>query len=111
MSEKIFSTDPLEGTVTTWKGDGKGGFVLTQHCEDKTWERDACVQMSNENEEWEEGMKKGYIHYAHIPLHILYQWMLEGIDPNNPAELFAKVNSREYCMLKTVPKNHAPKVQ
>jgi hypothetical protein len=109
MTRRILTVDDIERTVTYFEGDGEGGFSLTQASEDKQWERDSCVQMCNENEEWAEGMKRGYIHYAHIPLHIMAQWKQEGVDINDLKALFAKVNQREYCCLRVVPKIHAPK--
>lgn len=108
MTKRLFSYDALEGTAVYFTGDGKGGFELVTESEDKQWERDACVQMANEGDEWGQGMKRGWTHYAHIPNHILHQWMLEGIDRGDMKALFDKVNSREWCMLKTVHKFHTP---
>jgi hypothetical protein len=112
-NKRLLQYDPLEGSSIHWEGDGKGGSILTYSSCDLADTVDACAEARNGGDFWNKGKNKqdgDLIHYAHIDNFLLLQWMMEGVNVNDPKEIFKKVNSREYCLLKTVDKTHAPRV-
>lgn len=110
-NERLFDIDPITGTRTYFSSEGKNldDWTFRYEFTSVAPELEASKALQNDDDHWKDGVKEGMIHYAHIPDSLLLKWHTEGVNIQNNAELFAKVNAREYSYLKCVDKIHVVK--
>lgn len=111
-NERLLDYDPINGVKTFHSSAGKAGeiWAIRQEFEDVSPEVDASRVLGNDPEHWKGGVKKSWLHYAHIPDSLLLNWHVQGININNPRELTRMVNRPEYAYLRcTGSKLHVAK--
>jgi hypothetical protein len=107
-NERLFDVDPISGTKTYFSSGGKWGgeWAFRQEFTDVSPEVDASRELQKTDDHWKDGVKKEFVHYAHIPDAILLQWYQMGVDINDPKELTKMVNKPNWSYLKCVGKVH-----
>lgn len=107
-NERLFDVDPLTGTKTYFSSGGKYGteWAFRKEFIDVSPEVDAAKVLKNDDDHWKKGVKKSFLHYAHIPDGILYIWLGMGVDINDPQALFEMCNKPEWSDIKLTRKIH-----
>jgi hypothetical protein len=110
-NEKLFDYNPDTGIKTFFSSSGKhmDDWTFRYEFDNVDAELEGSRGLQKTNDHWNDGVKDGMLHYAHIPDSLLLKFHIEGVNINNNAELFAKVNSRDYSYLKCVGKIHVVK--
>lgn len=108
-NERLIDYDPVSGIRTYGSSEvvkGEEVWAIRQDFDDVSPEVDAAKVLANDPEHWKKGVKESWLHYGHIPDPVLLQWHVQGVDINNPQELFKMVNRPEYAYLRCTPKIH-----
>lgn len=109
LNERLLDYDPIGGVrtyVSSETSKGKETMVVRYDFDDVSHEVDASKELAKDPNHWNEGVKKSWLHYGHIPDPILLIWHNMGVNINEPSELFAMVNKPEWSALKLTAKMH-----
>ena len=105
---RLLDHDPVTGmkTYSRWHSDGTTTLYYEQDVEA---ELEACKELAKTDDHWKAGVKKDWLHYAHLPDAIIMQLFAKGInvyahDADLP-RIFKEVN-REYPHFKLTTKTH-----
>lgn len=104
---KYFDYDPFTGMHETTDIDEQSGRVTIHQAEDVEPVLNQCKEMANCGST-DQGIKKGFWHYAEIPLSVVLELKKQGIDihdRNSSKRLFETIN-RDYPYLKVTQKSH-----
>jgi hypothetical protein len=83
-----------------------GGFQLRQEMPIDYAALEASKALAKDPDHWKNGVKKEFVHYAHIDDAILFLWYTMGVNINEPKELLDMVNRPEWSYLKCTGKVH-----
>jgi hypothetical protein len=105
-NEALLDYDPINGVKTYFSSGGKGGeFWSVRHeFESVAPQLEASRALQKDDDHWKKGVKKDFVHAAHIPDSILLKWHAMGVDINRPKELLKMVQKREWRYLMCVDK-------
>lgn len=106
MPERFFDYDPYAGVTTYFSSDTGNDWTFTYKYDPVTYELDASKELAKTDDHWKDGVKKGWVHYCHIPDQIMHKWAVEGVNINDPKALLEMVNRPEYAYLKLTDKKH-----
>lgn len=104
-----FDYDAATGIKQWFSMRADGSFQLRQEMAVDNAEIEASKALAKSDEHWDDGVKGGFLHYAHIPDSILFMWHTMGVNINEPGELFNMANRPEWRYLKCVDKIHVAK--
>lgn len=106
LPERLLDTDPVSGIKTYFSSSeqGDGTWQFRHEFADVAPEVDASKHLQANDDHWKDGVKKEFVHYAHVPDAILFQWHCMGINIRDTEELIKMVNRREWRYLKCVDK-------
>jgi hypothetical protein len=104
--ERLLDYDPWSGVRTYFSSDGKEGenWAIRQEFESVYPELEASKALQKDDDHWRRGVKKSWVHAAHIPDSILLKWHIDGVDINDPKELARMVSKPEWSYLNCVDK-------
>lgn len=104
--ERLLSYDRANGVKTFFSSGGKGdeNWAIRHEFEDVSPEVDASRELQKDDNHWKDGVKKEWIHAAHIPDAILLKWHVDGVDINDPKELLRMAQRPEWRYLMCVDK-------
>ena len=105
--KRILDHDPVTG-MTTY-GCHEGDNMVVSYEQDVEAELEACKELAKNDDHFKAGVKKDWLHYAHLPDAIIMQLFAKGInvyahDADLP-RIFREVN-REYPYFKLTTKHH-----
>ena len=111
---KLLDFNPFNGIETIFHWDNqKEQFQLEYKHRDVEPQLDASKALANDSDYTAKGMKRGWLHYAHIPDIVILKWKYEkGVDiynPNHQKKIYQLLNDPEYRSLKTTTMFHEPK--
>jgi hypothetical protein len=104
--ERFFDYDPFTGVRTYFSSETGDDWTFTYKYDPVTYELDASRELAKDPDHWKDGVKDGWVHYAHIPDQVLHQWAIQGVNITDPKELLKMVNKPEFSDLKNTKKNH-----
>lgn len=102
--KELIDRDPITGLECWIEADEAGKKFHIHHRQDVEGilERNSKLQTIDDYKR--EGIKRSWMHYAHIPDVVIIQWAKEGIDVFNPDHLPAvkrKLRDPEWRKLRT----------
>ena len=113
MAKRVLSTDPLTGLITYHDYDPDTDTTYISYDADSSLILDANVAKQNAPEISKKGVKQEFLHYAHIPVDVQIDWLInKGVDVFNDdhvKKVFALVNDPEYSKVKVTNLMHRPK--
>jgi hypothetical protein len=104
MTRELIDHDPLTGVSTWFEPLEEEGKFLVHHTQDVEAALERNVRLYNEPEYKRTGIKREWMHYAHIPDVVVLQWMKEGIDvfnPNHAEAVKRKLRDPQFRRLRT----------
>ena len=107
-NERLLDYDHINGIKTYFSSHGPelNDWSFRYEFDDVSPEVEASKSLQTTDDHWKDGLKKDWLHYAHIPDSILLKWHSEGVNINDSKELVKMVNRREWRHLKCVDKTH-----
>jgi hypothetical protein len=94
------------GIRTYFETDTGDDWTLRYEFDSVEPELEASKELAKDDARAKQQIRDGFWHYAHIPDALLLKWHTEGVNIRDQAELFKKVNSRDYRYLKCTGLNH-----
>lgn len=105
-TELPFDYDEATGIRQWFSMQADGSVQLRQEVPVDWAAVEASKELAKDGDHWKDGVKNGWLHYAHIPDAILFLWYTQGVNINEPEELRKMVNKRDWRYLKCVGKIH-----
>lgn len=112
--KKFLDFDPFTGIESTFHYDENNDtFSIEYKHPDLEPQLDCSQALANDPQYTRDGMKREWLHYAHIPTAIQLKWLYEkGVDlfkKDHQKKIWQLVNDPEYRKLKTTHLYHQPK--
>jgi hypothetical protein len=114
MISKFLDFDPFSGIEQTFHYDPNNDtFAIEYKHKDVGPQLDCAQALANDPDYTRDGMKREWLHYAHIPAIVQLQWLYEKkvdlFNKNDQKKVWQFVNDPEYRKLKTTHLYHEPK--
>lgn len=115
IGRRLFDHDPVSGLTTWFEYDPLTKTSILRTEQDVEREIDLNVAMANDTGYTKRGVKRDWLHYAHIPDALALKMFAEhGINiwsgnKEDTQRAFDFVNQREYKKLKTTEIYHRPR--
>jgi len=104
--ELPFDYEEATGAREYFSMRADGGFQIRREMPIDYAALEASKALAKTNDHWNDGVKKEWVHYAHIPDAILFLWHTMGVNINEPKELLDMVNRPEWAYWKLTDKKH-----
>lgn len=110
MTKRLLEVDPITKVASWFEYDETTDKTTISYTGGDAAEKAEISQkLQNDADYTKQGLKKEFVHYAHISDAQLLRWHCEGIDIKDTKQLFAMVNKPEYQKLKTTNLVHKAK--
>lgn len=112
--KRFLDFDPFTGIEQTFHyNHDKDTFTIEHKAVDVEPQLDCSQALANDPQYTRDGMKREWLHYAHIPAIVQLQWLYEkGVDlfkKDDFKKVWSLVNDPDYRKLKTTHLYHKPK--
>lgn len=112
--KKFLEFDAFSGIESIFHYDEqKDTFSIEHRMADVEPQLDCAQALANDSDYTKAGMKREWLHYAHIPDIVMLKWLYEkGVNlynKNDAKKVWSLVNDPEYRKLKTTHLKHEPK--
>ncbi len=113
MDKRLLSHDPITGLYTYHNYNPLTDETTISYEADSSPIIEANKKLQNDPEYSKAGIKQEFWHYAHIPVMVQMDWLINhGVDitkPEDAKKCFSLVNDPNYKHLKMTTKVHVPK--